>query len=53
MGRLLQVGSYNYGTTTITVAKARAMQDAILNAIQAGFRQIIVEGDHQMVIHAA
>ena len=52
-GRLLQVGSSNYGTATITVAEARAMRDGILATIQASYRHIIVEGDNRTVIQAA
>jgi len=52
-GCLLWVVSCNYGTTSITVAEARAMRDGILMAIQAGFRHIFVEGDNKMVIQPA
>jgi len=53
MGHLLHVGSYNYGTTSITLAEARAMRDGILTTIQAGYHHGIVEGGNQTVIHAA
>ena len=53
LGRLLQVGSYNYGTSSIMVVEVQAMRDGILNTIQARFHQVIVEGDNQTVINVA
>jgi len=51
-GQLLQLGSYNYGTATITVAEARAMHDGILHTLRTGYRHIIVERDNSTIIHA-
>ena len=52
MGQPLQIGAFNYGTATITVAEVRAMHDGILHSLRTDYRQIIVEGDNRTVISA-
>ena len=51
-GQPLQIGAFNYGSATITVAEAKAMHDGILHSLCMGYRPIIVEGDNRTVIGA-
>ena len=51
-GRLIKAGATYYGDTSILVAEARALRDGLRLAIQAGFTNIIIEGDNKTVIQA-
>ena len=51
-GKLLKIGAANYGTTSITVAEARALKDGVSATIQAGYRRLLIEGDDNTVIQA-
>jgi len=46
------MGSSFYGTTSILVAEARALRDGLQVAIQAGIRNLNIEGDNKIVIQA-
>jgi len=46
------MGLFLYGTTSILVAEAKAVRDGLHFAVQAGFRNISIEGDNQIVIQA-
>ena len=49
-GQIIKVGAANYGQTSILVAEARALQDGIEAATQAGFHKLYIEGDNRTVI---
>ena len=51
-GKVLKVGAANYGQTSSLVAEARALKDGVLLAVQAGYMEIIIEGDNLVVIQA-
>ena len=48
--KLLRVGAAFDDTTSILVAEACASQDGLNIAIQAGFHQLIIEGDNKTAI---
>jgi len=51
-GKLVKACATYYGNTSILVAEARALRDGLRLAIQAGFNNIVIEGDNKIVIHA-
>ena len=51
-GKLLRAGAANYGTTSIMVAKAKALKDGVNAAIQAGYKRLLVEDDNTTLIQA-
>jgi len=51
-GGFIQAGARFLEHASILVAEATAMRDGICAAVQAGFRQIEVEGDNQIVLKA-
>ena len=51
-GRLIKAGATYYGDTSILVAEARALRDGLRLAIQANFKNIVIEGHNRIVIHA-
>jgi len=52
MGKVLKVGAANYGLSSCLVAKAWALKDGVLLAVQAGYMELIIEGDNLVVIQA-
>ena len=51
-GKLIQAGAAHFGETSIIVAKARELKNGVIAAIQADYRNIIIEGDYDIVIQA-
>jgi len=51
-GTLLRAGSNYYGCASIIVAEARALHDAVQAAYSAGHKDLIIEGDNQVIIKA-
>jgi len=51
-GGFIQAGTRFLEHASILVAEATAMRDGIYTALQAGFRQLEVEGDNQVVLRA-
>ena len=49
-GNLLKAGAAPYGDSSILVAEARAMHDRLHEAVKAGFKHLVIEGDNTMVI---
>jgi len=49
-GKLIKAGATYYGDTPILVAEARALRDGLRLMIQAGFNNIVIEGDNMIVI---
>ena len=52
VGKLIKVGVIHYGEPSILVAEARALKNRVIAAIQAGYQNIIIEGDNNTVIQA-
>ena len=52
MGRIIKVGTANYGLTFSLIAEARALKDSVLLAVPAGYSMINIEGDNMIVIQA-
>ena len=50
-GTTIRVGSNYYGCTSITVAEARALRDGVQEAHAAGFKNLIIKGDNQVIIN--
>ena len=50
--KLLKASASYYGETSILVAEARALQNGVCAMIQAGSKNIIIEGDNLTVIQA-
>jgi len=51
-GTILRAGSHQYGCASVIMAEARALRDGLQAATVAGYKDIIVEGDNQMIINA-
>ena len=49
-GSLIKAGAAPHGYTSIVVAEARALCDGLYEAVKAGFKQLVVEGDNTTVI---
>ena len=51
-GKVLKVGAANYGLSSCLVTEGRALKDGFLLAVQAGYMELIIEGDNLVVIQA-
>jgi len=51
-GKLIKAGAAHYGEASILVAKAHALKNGVIAAIQAGYQNMIIEGDNNTVIQA-
>ena len=51
-GQILNVGANHYGCTSMLMAEARALRDGVQTRVVAGYNDIIVEGDNQLLINA-
>jgi len=51
-GTILRAGSHQYGCASVIMAEVRALRDGLQAATVAGYKDIIVEGDNQMIINA-
>ena len=51
-GEFIMAGTRFMENAAVIVAEATAMRDGIRAALNAGYRQILVEGDNQLVIKA-
>jgi len=51
-GMVLRAGSHHYGCASVLMAEAHALRDGMQAATVAGYKDIIVEGDNQMIINA-
>ena len=51
-GTILRARSHQYGCTSVIMAEARALRDGVQAATVAGYKDIIVEGDNQLIINA-
>ena len=49
---MLIAESHHCGCTSIIMAEARALRDGMQAANAAGYKDIIIEGDNQMIITA-
>jgi len=49
---ILSTGSNQYGCTYVIMAEARALRDGVQATTVAGYKDIIVEGDNQLIINA-
>lgn len=51
-GRFLQAASFNLGCSSVLVAEATALRNGVQAAVQAGFKNIHIEGDNRTLIQA-
>ena len=51
-GATLLTGAANYGSTSILVAEGRALRDGLQAAVEAGYKQLHIEGDNLILIEA-
>ena len=51
-GKVLNIGTLNYGDSVIIVAEGRALRDGVQAAIASGYRRLHIEGDNMAVIEA-
>ena len=49
-GKTIKAGTIHYGETSILVTEARALKNGVIEAIQAGYLNEIIEGDNNTVI---
>ena len=52
-GKVIKLGTTNYGQSLSLVAEARALKDGLCMAIQTGYSTKCVEGDNLIVIQAS
>jgi len=51
-GAILTVGATNYGNTSISMAKGRALRNRIQATVVAGYRMLDIKGDNLIVLGA-
>lgn len=51
-GHFIQAGAFQIGDASITVAEAIAVRNGVQAAVQAGFKNIHIEGDSKVIIQA-
>ncbi|XP_004298099.1 PREDICTED: uncharacterized protein LOC101307008 [Fragaria vesca subsp. vesca] len=51
LGSPLAAAAFNFGSTTVPVAKALALRNGLIDAKRRGFKKVEVEGDSKLVIN--